>query len=42
MVVASADQMKTGMRKKLIPGARILKMVARKLMAPRIEDKPLK
>ena len=33
-------QTRIGIRKRLIPGARILKIVTRKLMAPRIELVP--
>jgi len=38
--VARLDQMKMGMRKKLIPGARSLSVVVRMLIAVRIEESP--
>ncbi len=38
--VTSTDQANSGMRCIVMPGARILKMVVMKLIAPRIEDAP--
>src|SRR5207245_1375639 len=40
--VTSCDQTKSGILCSVIPGARMLKMVVMKLMAPRIEDAPAK
>ena len=39
--VTSTVQTRIGIRKRVIPGARILKIVTRKLMAPRIELVPI-
>ena len=41
-VVPSDDQMKIGMRKNFIPGARNLKIVVRILTAPRMVENPLR
>ena len=38
--VTSTDQQNSGMRCRVMPGARMLKMVVMKLMAPRIELAP--
>ena len=40
MAVTSTVHTKIGIRKSVIPGARILKMVAMKLIEPRIEAVP--
>ena len=40
VAVTSTVQAKIGIRKSVIPGARILKMVVMKLTAPRIEAVP--
>ena len=39
-VVTRIDHTNSGMRCSVMPGARMLKMVVMKLMAPRIEDAP--
>ena len=39
--VEMIDQTNNGMRISLMPAARMLRMVTRKLMAPKIEDKPM-
>ena len=41
-LVTSMFQVKTGMRNMVIPGARMLKMVATKLTAPRMPEVPAK
>ena len=38
--VTSMAQANSGMRCRVMPGARMLKMVVMKLMAPRMEDAP--
>ena len=38
--VASTAQTKMGMRKRLMPGARIFRVVTMRLSEPRIEEKP--
>src|SRR3972149_12262273 len=41
-LVTSTVQTRIGIRKRVIPGSRILKMVTRKLIAPRIELVPMR